>query len=246
MHEPSPRILLVDDDAVLRAVLTDYLNAGGFTVQEASDAHAALGAVGLATPHPATGTRALTPDLVILDLSLPGMDGLEVFRRMRAAGRAMPVIMLTARGEEPERILGLEIGADDYIAKPCSPREVVLRARSVLRRTAPTATTKAQAGSIIHDGNLTLDTRAGTVTKNGRPLALTPREYALLEEFLTRPGELLSRDAIMSEVWQWDFGDASTVTVHVRRLREKVERDPAHPERLITVWGRGYRWEARA
>lgn len=231
----APRVLVVDDDAVLRSVLRDYFEADGFEATPVGDGPAAL-----------EGVRTLDPDLVILDLSLPGMDGLEVFRRLRAAGCGTPVIMLTARAEQPERILGLEIGADDYVAKPCSPREVVLRARSVLRRSAAAAAASvggSDPSAVLRDGDLELDPRAGTATRAGAPLALTPREFALLESFLGRPGELLERDEILRSVWHWEYGDPSTVTVHVRRLREKVEEDPARPRRLVTVWGRGYRWD---
>lgn len=235
--DAAPRVLLVDDDTVLRGVLRDYLQRDGFTVAVAgtgSDAVAGL----LDVP------AALAPDLLLLDLSLPGMDGLEVFRRVRAAGCTVPVIMLTARTEEPERVLGLEIGADDYVSKPCSPREVVLRARSVLRRAAPRE--DAAGVPVLRDGDLVLDRRAGTAHRGGSPLSLTPREFALLERFLSRPGELLERDQILREVWRWEHGDPSTITVHVRRLREKVEADPACPQRILTVWGRGYRWEPEA
>ncbi len=228
--DPSPRILVVDDDAILAGVLTDYLRASGFSVRTAGTGPDALEAV-----------AAEPPDLILLDLSLPGLDGLEVFRRLRHDGRTMPVIMLTARAEEPERILGLEVGADDYVAKPCSPREVVLRVRSVLRRSA--MTTAAHEATVLRDGNLVMDRRAGVVTRDGEPLDLAPREYALLERFLSSPGELLERDEILRSVWHWEHGDPSTVTVHVRRLREKIEDDPAAPSRLVTVWGRGYRWE---
>lgn len=230
MPAPDARILLVDDDVVLSGVLTDYLEAAGFRVRTAHSGPDALEAV-----------ADQAPDLILLDLSLPGLDGLEVFRRLRHDGRSMPVIMLTARAEEPERILGLEVGADDYVTKPCSPREVVLRVRSVLRRSA--ATMQPQDQQVLIDGDLQMDRRAGTVTRRGAPLELAPREYALLERFLSAPGTLLDREEILRSVWHWEHGDPSTVTVHVRRLREKIEVDPAHPVRLVTVWGRGYRWE---
>lgn len=234
MNPDGPRVLLVDDDAVLRGVLADYLARDGFEVQLAGSGPEALAAT-------VEASAAERPALVLLDLSLPGLDGLEVFRRLRGAGLTMPVIMLTARAEEPERILGLEIGADDYVTKPCSPREVVLRARSVLRRATPVET--ADDLAVLRDGDLELDPRAGTACRAGRPLALTPREFALLEWFLRCPGELLERERILREVWHWEHGEASTITVHVHRLREKVEPDPAQPRRILTVWGRGYRWE---
>ena len=235
MNDARPHVLLVDDDRILRGVLEDYLVRDGFEVTTADDGPTAL----TAATAPQTDDR---PDVVLLDLSRPGLDGREVFRRMRASGAAMPVIMLTARGEESERILGLEIGADDYVAKPCSPREVVLRTRSVLRRAAPPAPAP-DAAVVLVDGDLQLDARAGTARRDGRELALTPREFALLEWFLGHPGELLERTRILRDVWQWEHGDPSTITVHVHRLREKVEPDPSQPRRIRTVWGRGYRWE---
>jgi DNA-binding response OmpR family regulator len=163
------------------------------------------------------------PDLVVLDLMLPGIDGLEVCRRMRAARSDVPVVMLTALGEEADRVLGLEIGADDYVTKPFSPRELVLRVQSVLRR----ATVAAPAARM-----------------RGAVLALTVREFDLLTFLMRRPGRAFRRAELLDAVWGWTFGDQSTVTVHMRRLREKVEDDPAQPRRIVTVWGVGYRYEA--
>jgi DNA-binding response OmpR family regulator len=179
-------------------------------------------------------------DLVVLDVMMPGLDGLEVCRRLRLAGD-VPVILLTALGAEQDRVVGLETGADDYVTKPFSPRELVLRVESVLRRSGgdpaaglPDATT---------DGDLVVDHRRRTVTVGGAVRPFTAREFDLLSHLVTHPGQAFSREDLMSQVWGWSFGDSSTVTVHVRRVREKVEADPTTPERLVTVWGIGYRWD---
>jgi two-component system, OmpR family, response regulator ResD len=184
---------------------------------------------------------------------LPGVDGLEVCRRLRAleATRALPVVMLTALGDEEDRVLGLELGADDYVTKPFSPRELVLRVRSVLRRhgaasssgAADLAAATANPRTVT-DGDLVLDLAAHRATRDGEELALTVREFDLLAFLLSHPGQAFKRDELLEKVWGWTFGDQSTVTVHVRRLREKVEPDPGEPRRLVTVWGVGYRWAA--
>ncbi|MGW0627113.1 response regulator transcription factor [Streptomyces sp. NPDC002758] len=222
----AARVLVVDDDPTVAEVVTGYLDRAGYVVDRAEDGPAAL-----------ARAAAHWPDLVVLDLMLPGMDGLEVCRRMRGRG-PVPVIMLTARGDEDDRILGLEVGADDYVTKPFSPRELVLRVESVLRRTRPRADTGPLAAS-----GLTVDPAARRALKNGDELALTIREFDLLVFFLRHPGRVFSRQDLMKEVWGWDFGDLSTVTVHVRRLRGKVENDPARPRLIQTVWGVGYRFE---
>ncbi|MBO0517895.1 response regulator transcription factor [Streptomyces beijiangensis] len=178
--------------------------------------------------------------MVVLDLMLPGMDGLEVCRELRGRG-PVPVIMLTARGDEDDRILGLEIGADDYVTKPFSPRELVLRVESVLRRSRAGA--GAQPGPLLAAAGIAMDPAGRRATKDGEELALTLREFDLLEYLLRHPGQACSREQLMHEVWGWEFGDLSTVTVHVRRLRGKIERDPGAPELIQTVWGVGYRFE---
>ncbi|MGD9956963.1 MAG: response regulator transcription factor [Candidatus Nanopelagicales bacterium] len=225
-----PRVLVVDDDPTVAEVVLTYLRRDGFEAAHALDGLAALA---IAEQAP--------PDLVVLDLMLPGIDGLEVCRRLRAANPSLPVVMLTARGEEEDRIAGLEVGADDYVVKPFSPRELALRVRSVLRRAEPRGA--ADAGAVLVDGDLRLDTAARTASRDGSPLALTAREFDLLAHLLANPGRALSREDLLRDVWGWDFGDLSTVTVHVRRLREKVEADAAAPVRLVTVWGVGYRWD---
>ncbi|MFF2850181.1 response regulator transcription factor [Streptomyces sp. NPDC058001] len=227
--QPVPaRVLVVDDDPTVAEVVSGYLTRAGHTVDHAPDGPNALAQ---ATAH--------RPDLVVLDLMLPGMDGLEVCRRLRAQG-PVPVIMLTARGDEDDRILGLEVGADDYVTKPFSPRELVLRVESVLRRSRALAGPHPP-GAPIGAAGLTLDPAGRTVTKNGTGLALTVREFDLLAHFLRYPGRAFGREELMRDVWGWDFGDLSTVTVHIRRLRGKIEDDPARPRLIRTVWGVGYR-----
>jgi DNA-binding response OmpR family regulator len=222
------RVMVVDDDVTVREVVVTYLRAAGYDVGEAADGESAL-----------AGLRAERADLVVLDLMLPGIDGLEVCRRIRATGNDVPVIMLTALGSETDRVVGLERGADDYVTKPFSPRELVLRVESVLRRVGE----RGVAHGSVSDGDLVVDSTEHSATLAGRRLALTAREFDLLRFFLSNPGQAFSRDELLQKVWGWSFGDQSTVTVHVRRLREKIESDPTHPIRLATVWGVGYRWE---
>ncbi len=229
-QEPAaPLVLVVDDDATVTDVLDRYLRRAGFRVLSAAD-----GPTALALAH------AHRPDLVVLDLMLPGIDGLEVCRRLRATSD-VPVLMLTALGDEQDRVLGLEVGADDYVVKPFSPREVVLRVQSVLRRAATAA--PGTEGGVLVDGDLRLDLPAREARRAGRPLALTLREFDLLAFLLTHPRQAFTRVELLERVWGWSFGDQSTVTVHVRRLREKVEPDPGRPTRVLTVWGVGYRYE---
>ncbi|MGW0536896.1 response regulator transcription factor [Streptomyces sp. NPDC003032] len=224
------RVLVVDDDPTVAEVVTGYLSRAGYAVDRADDGPAALE---YATRH--------WPDLVVLDLMLPGMDGLEVCRRLRAKG-PVPVVMLTALGDEDDRILGLEIGADDYVTKPFSPRELVLRVESVLRRSH--AGRASDPGTPLRAAGLSVDPVARRATKGGAELALTIREFDLLTFFLRHPGQAFSREELIREVWGWEFGDLSTVTVHIRRLRGKVEDDPARPQLIQTVWGVGYRLDA--
>lgn len=228
----------MDDDPTVSEVVTGYLQRTGFAVDVAADGPAAV-----------ARAAACPPDLVVLDLMLPGMDGLEVCRRIRADGPRsprgpVPVIMLTARGDEEDRILGLEVGADDYVTKPFSPRELVLRVESVLRRAGAATAVRAEAAERwLRSGPLALDPAARRATRNGSELSLTIREFDLLEFFIRHPGQATSRELLMQRVWGWEFGDLSTVTVHVRRLREKVEEDPARPRMISTVWGVGYRFD---
>ncbi|WP_205473522.1 response regulator transcription factor [Nocardioides sp. SYSU D00038] len=222
------RVLVVDDDPTVREVVVSYLLAHQHDVVEAGDGEQALAEM-----------SAAPADLVVLDLMLPGIDGLEVARRLRAEGE-VPIIMLTALGGELDRVAGLELGADDYVTKPFSPRELALRVDSVLRRAGAAPGLPA----VVTDGDLELDAVRHRVVLGGRELALTGREFDLLHHLVAHPGVAFSRDDLLERVWGWSFGDGSTVTVHVRRLREKVEADPRRPTRLRTVWGVGYCWEA--
>ncbi len=236
-HRPLPptlasvvRILLVEDDATVREAVAAYLTRAGYTVDAVAAGDAAIERY---VEAPA--------DLVLLDLMLPGLGGFEVCRRLRSIRRDLPVVMVTARGQEHERVQGLQHGADDYVTKPFSLRELELRVRSVLRRTSGPAAEEVQ--DVLRDGDLVVDLGARTVTRGGAAVALTARELDLLAWFLQHPGAVWGRDELLRQVWGWEVGDASTVTVHVRRLREKVEVDPSEPLRLVTVFGRGYRWD---
>jgi DNA-binding response OmpR family regulator len=223
------QVLVVDDDATVSDVVRRYLERAGFTVTLAVDGPSALAAA-----------DAIAPNLVVLDLMLPGMSGLEVCRRLRERSD-VPVVMLTALGEETDRVVGFEVGADDYVTKPFSPRELALRVASVLRRAG--GATQAPVPEPLADGDLWLDPVARTATRAGAPLALTVREFDLLAHFLRHPRQAASRAELLEQVWGWSFGDQATVTVHVRRVREKIEPDPAAPTRIVTVWGVGYRFE---
>ncbi len=220
-------MLVVEDDVTVREVVVSYLRAAGHDVTEAADG---LTALEIMEKTPA--------DLVVLDLMMPGIDGLEVCRRLRRAGD-VPIVMLTALGNEQDRVIGLELGADDYITKPFSPRELVLRVDSILRR----AGSAPEGPVLLTDGDLVIDAARHEARLDGVVLPLTGREFDLLCHLVAHPGRAYSRDELLREVWGWTVGDQSTVTVHVRRLREKVESDPTSPVRLVTVWGVGYRWE---
>ncbi|MGH3882943.1 MAG: response regulator transcription factor [Pseudonocardiaceae bacterium] len=223
-------VLVVDDDVMVRDVVGRYLGRAGYHVTATGDGEEALRLAGT-TP----------PDLVVLDLMLPGLPGLEVCRRLRATG-PVPVVMLTALGEEEDRIAGLELGADDYITKPFSPRELVLRVASVLRRAQSPQPVKALPP--VTDDGLTVDIAGRRAILDGQELGLTVREFDLLAFLIRHPGRAFARNELLEQVWGWTFGDQSTVTVHVRRLREKVEADPTAPRRIATVWGVGYRYDS--
>jgi DNA-binding response OmpR family regulator len=201
--------------------------------------------------HVADGHAALRladawrPDLVVLDVMLPGIDGIEVCRRLRDARgeqALLPVIMLTARGEEDDRVLGLEAGADDYVTKPFSPRELALRVQAVLRRGAASGTGPAAAP--LRSGPIEVDVASRRARRDGRELSLTVREFDLLAFFMAHPGQAFTRAELMKRVWGWSFGDQSTVTVHVRRVRDRIEQEPSSPRLLRTVRGIGYCWDA--
>ncbi|WFE38766.1 response regulator transcription factor [Micromonospora sp. WMMD998] len=225
----AQRILVVDDDRTVADVVCRYLEHAGYEVEHVGDGAAALASVARHTPH-----------LVVLDLMLPVVDGLEVCRRLRERPDGVPIVMLTARGDEADRVLGLQLGADDYLSKPFSPRELVLRVRSVLRRAGEPA---GAAPELLVDGGLEVETGPRVARLHGRELTLTLREFDLLAHLMRHPARALRRAELLERVWGWSFGDQSTVTVHVRRLREKIETDPARPRRIVTVWGVGYRYE---
>jgi DNA-binding response OmpR family regulator len=226
-----PLALVVDDDMTVRDVVSRYLDRAGYRVDVAGDGEAALRAV-----------AERVPDVVVLDLMLPRLGGLEVCRRLRRESVGVPIVMLTALGEEEDRVLGLELGADDYVTKPFSPRELVLRVASVLRRSRERPARESGAEPVV-DGALRVDIPGRRAAIGERELALTVREFDLLAFLIRRPGQVFTRAELLERVWGWDFGDQSTVTVHVRRLREKIEADPTAPVRIATVWGVGYRYD---
>ena len=227
----TTRILVVDDEKTVTEVVERYLRHEGFDVSLAAD-----GAEGLRV------AEDWAPDLVVLDLMLPVVDGLEVCRRLRRETDT-PIIMLTARGEETDRVVGLELGADDYVVKPFSPRELVARIKSVLRRTAARPATAP--GGTIRFGNLTINPGTREVRiRNGQP-HLTGREFDLLLFLASQPDQVFSREQLMDQVWDFTYAAGpSTVTVHIRRLREKIEADPVRPKYIKTVWGIGYKFQA--
>jgi two-component system response regulator ResD len=228
------RVLVVEDDLTVAEVVVDYLRHAGLEPRHVLDGQSALDLA-----------AAWRPDLVVLDLMLPGIGGLEVCRRLRAEQDPqvpLPVIMLTALGEESDRVRGLEGGADDYVTKPFSPRELTLRVQAVLRRAQ--AGHQASIVAPVRSGRLEVDPAARRVRSDGREVDLTVREFDLLAFFVSHPGRAFSRAELLEQVWGWSFGDLSIITVYVRRLRDKVEQDPASPTQLQTVWGVGYRWEA--
>lgn len=225
------RVLVIDDDPNVAEVVAAYLEREGCIVEVRSDGEAGLQAA-LADP----------PDLVVLDLMLPGLDGLEVCRRLQALA-PVPVVMLTAKGDETDRIIGLELGADDYVSKPFSPRELVARIRAVLRRASAPLTPVGPGSANLQAGPVDIDVAAHEARRDGELLPLTSREFELLVFLVRHPRRAFRREEILERVWGSRYGDTSTVTVHVRRLREKVEDDPSAPKLLVTVWGIGYRWE---
>jgi DNA-binding response OmpR family regulator len=220
-------VLVVDDEPTIREVVVNYLKRDGYRTLEAADGNRARELL-----------QNESPDLVVLDLMLPGVDGLELCRWIRTSSR-LPVIMLTARGEESDLIVGLELGADDYVTKPFSPRELAARVRTVLRRAEPVGTTDE---TLSYDG-LVIDSATRQVTKKGDLLRLTAREFDLLWFLASHPQRVFSRELLMRRVWGYSAAvDTGTVTVHMRRLREKIEDEPSEPRHLETVWGVGYRF----
>ena len=218
-------ILIVDDEPTIREVVQQYLQRGGYRTSVAEDGEEAV-------------ALAQDADLIVLDLMLPKLDGLEVCRQIRRT-RDVPIIMWTAKTEEIDKLLGLGIGADDYMTKPFSPRELVARVAAVLRRSRATL---PQAGDIVRAGGLRINPQLRTVERDGKPVALTAREFDLLHFLASHPGQVFTREQLLDQVWDYHFpGDTSTVTVHIRRLREKVEPDPVRPSYVKTVWGVGYK-----
>ncbi len=220
------RVLVVDDEPIVREVVCSYLRRDGYETIETGDGDEAL--------------RLLESDafgLVVLDIMVPGVDGLEICRRIRATSE-LPVILLTARGEEADRIVGLELGADDYVTKPFSPRELAARVKAVLRRSGPSDDVER-----VVVGDLVIEPATREVRKHGEGLRLTAKEFDLLLFMARHPRQVFSREHLMDRVWGYQAAyDTGTVTVHIRRLREKIEDDPAAPELLQTVWGVGYRF----
>jgi DNA-binding response OmpR family regulator len=223
-------VLVVDDEPTIAEVVARYLERAGYASSIASDGISAV-----------EQAARLRPDLVVLDLMLPGIDGLEVMRRLRDQDRArIAVILLTAKGEESDRVTGLRLGADDYVVKPFSPAELVARVDAVLRRIEPSPAHEPP----IELSDLTIDPAGRQVFVRGEEVQLTQREFDLLLFLAHHPGQVFSRNQLMDAVWQYTFySDTSTVTVHIRRLRSKIELDPAVPKHIQTVWGVGYRFQ---
>jgi len=220
-------VLVVDDEPIVRDVVVRYLQRDGFQTLVAADGDTARELI-----------EQSQPQLVVLDVMLPGTDGLALCRWIRSRGD-LPVIMLTARGEEADRIVGLELGADDYVTKPFSPRELAVRVQTVLRRATPPSSTARR----IELEGLTIDPRTREVERDGEMLRLTAKEFDLLYFLASNPRRVFSRDQLMGRVWGYEAAvDTGTVTVHMRRLRSKIERDPSSPRHLETVWGVGYRF----
>jgi DNA-binding response OmpR family regulator len=233
-------ILVVEDEISLQETLAYNLKKQGYSVHTASTGGQAL-----------KSARELKPDLILLDIMLPEMDGFEVCRTLRQEMNT-PILMLTARDDEIDRVVGLEVGADDYLTKPFSMRELLARVKAMLRRVrliredaeARTVALDSAAGGIMSFGNLEVNSTRREVLYNGKPLALKPKEYELLHYLSIHRGQVLTRETILEKVWGWDFiGDSRTVDVHIRWLREKIENDPAEPLRIVTVRGAGYRFE---
>jgi DNA-binding response OmpR family regulator len=221
-------VLVVDDEPIVRDVVVRYLRRDGFETLEAGTGEEAMRIL----------QREL-PSLVVLDVMLPGTDGLELCRHIRASSD-LPIVLLTARGDEADRIVGLELGADDYVTKPFSPRELAIRVRNLLRRSAPA---RAEGAQLIRFGSVEVDGAAREVRRDGEPLKLTLKEFDLLSFLVSHPRRVFSRDQLMDRVWGYTSAhDTGTITVHIRRLREKIEDAPSHPRHLETVWGVGYRF----
>jgi DNA-binding response OmpR family regulator len=228
----STKILVVDDEPKIRRIITSYLQEAGFETAEASDGETALELI------------AGNPDLVILDVGLPGIDGIEVLRQLRTRSDT-PVMLVTARAEETDRLIGLSVGADDYVTKPFSPRELVLRVKAILRRSSSSVSTVTE--DVMRFDALTVDLAAHAVTVDGQEPDLTALEFDLLVALGSEPGRVLSRRQLIDHVWGWDFfGDERVVDVHIRNLRSKLSDDPTDPRFIATVRGVGYKFVGSA
>jgi DNA-binding response OmpR family regulator len=226
----EPTVLVVDDEPTVTEVVSIYLERAGYRVAVAADGETALGIL-----------EGQSPDLVVLDLMLPDVGGLEITRWLRARGD-IPIIMLTARKEEVDRILGLELGADDYVVKPFSPQELVSRVKAVLRRTYGASPVRNERP--LEVANLRIEPQTRVVELGGEEISLTAKEFDLLWELARHPRQVFNRDQLLELVWGMsDYIDPSTVTVHVHRLREKIEAEPSNPRHIQTVWGVGYKFE---
>jgi len=224
------RVLIVEDESSIRKFITINLTRNGFEAVEAESGEEAMDKL-----------KHCPVDVIILDVMLPGIDGFEVCQRIRKMMPEVVIIMLTARGQDMDKIMGLELGADDYMVKPFNPLELVARIRTVLRRTGRGNT---DTGKSISFKNLSIDFRSQSFFKNGLEIELTPREFAIISAFMKNPGKAFSRDELLDAVWGKNYlGDIKTVDVHIRRLREKIEDDPSDPQYIKTVWGYGYIWQ---
>lgn len=229
MERPVKKILIVDDEPTLVATLRYNLQSEGYSVESALDGESAV-----------ETARNIHPDLIILDIMLPGLDGLQVCRILRRDTQA-PILLLTAKVDEVDKVVGLELGADDYVTKPFSMRELMARVRALLRRAGAA---ESAVGEVIESGDLAVDAAARTASRNGQPLTLKPKEFELLQHFMSHRGRAFSREELLSAIWGYDVaGDTRTVDVHISWLRHKIEDTPAKPTRLITVRGVGYRFE---
>ncbi len=231
----APYILVVDDDPNIARLVRSYLEREGFVVDALHDGNSVLPAI-----------RRRRPDLIVLDLMLPGVDGLEITRQLRGDAdlATVPILMLTARIDDIDRIIGLELGADDYVTKPFNPREVAARVKAILRRAHPTA---QETHQVLHIGRLTLDPAARRVTLDGRAVQLTPSEFAILHRLMRSPGRAFTRTQLVEDALGYDYaGLERTVDSHIKNLRRKLEDNPAQPQRIETVFGVGYRFNADA
>ena len=229
MHDSNIRVLVVEDEDSIRSFIKLNLQMAGYEIAEAASGEEALNLL-----------TAFFPDVIVLDLMLPGIDGLEVCQHIRKTVPESIIVMLTAKGQDTDKIMGLELGADDYMVKPFNPFELIARIKAMLRRLR-----RIEAGRTGYTCmNLYLDTKGNRLLKDDLEVELTPIEYSLLKLFMENPGKALKRDELLNAVWGEDyFGDTKTLDVHIRRLREKIEDNPSRPQFIKTIWGSGYRWQ---